>query len=65
MKTAVDTILAGKEQTYNRRLLWMCGHYLIDPVACTPASSWEKGQVQNQVGLVQVLFFMPRLRVTS
>jgi hypothetical protein len=24
-------------------------HYLIDPVACTPASGWEKGQVENQV----------------
>jgi transposase len=29
----------------------MCSHYLIDPVACTPASGWEKGQVENQVGL--------------
>jgi len=27
----------------------MCGHYLVDPVACTPASGWEKGQVENQV----------------
>ena len=26
-------------------------HYLIDPVACTPASGREKGQVENQVGL--------------
>ena len=43
MKTAVDTILVGKERTYNRRFLQMCGHYLIDPVACTPASGWEKG----------------------
>src|SRR5436305_7024235 len=23
-------------------------HYLVDPVACTPASGWEKGQVENQ-----------------
>ncbi|MGY3405057.1 transposase [Bradyrhizobium sp. GM5.1] len=39
----------------------MCSHYLVDPVACTPASGWEKGQVENQVGLVQ-RFFTPRLR---
>ncbi|HTN63450.1 MAG TPA: IS21 family transposase [Devosia sp.] len=65
MKTAVDTILVGKERVYNRRFLQMCGHYLIDPVACTPASGWEKGQVENQVGLVRERFFTPRLRVSS
>jgi transposase len=65
MKTAVDTILVGKDRVYNRRFLQMCGHYLVDPVACTPASGWEKGQVENQVGLVRERFFTPRLRVTS
>jgi transposase len=29
---------------------------------CTPASGWEKGQVENQVGLVRERFFTPRLR---
>jgi hypothetical protein len=43
----------------------MCGHYLVDPVACTPASGWEKGQVENQVGLVRERFFTPRLRVKN
>ena len=43
----------------------MCSHYLIEPVACTPASGWEKGQVENQVGLVRERFFSPRLRVKS
>src|SRR5262249_13842414 len=37
----------------------------VDPVACTPASGWEKGQVENQVGLVRERFFTPRLRVKS
>jgi transposase len=50
MKTAVETIFVGKDHLYNRRFLQMCGHYQIDPVACTPASGWEKGQVENQVG---------------
>jgi transposase len=57
MKTAVETIFVGKERAYNRRFLQMCGHYLVDPVACTPASGWEKGQVENQVGLVRERFF--------
>ena len=65
MKTAVETIFAGKERVYNRRFLQMCGHYLVDPVACTPAAGWEKGQVENQVGLVRERFFTPRLRVKS
>ncbi|HOW50166.1 MAG TPA: IS21 family transposase [Rubrivivax sp.] len=65
MKTAVEAILVGRERSYNRRFLQMCSHYLVDPVACTPASGWEKGQVENQVGLVRERFFSPRLRVAS
>jgi transposase len=65
MKTAVETIFVGRERAYNRRFQQMCSHYLVDPVACTPASGWEKGQVENQVGLVRERFFTPRLRVTS
>ena len=65
MKTAVDAIFTGKERAYNRRFQQMCGHYLVDPVACTPASGWEKGQVENQVGTVRQRFFAPRLRAKS
>jgi transposase len=62
MKTAVEAIFVGKARLYNRRFLQMCSHYLVEPVACTPASGWEKGQVENQVGLVRERFFTPRLR---
>jgi transposase len=65
MKTAVETIFVGKDRQYNRRFLQMCSHHLVDPVACTPASGWEKGQVENQVGLVRERFFTPRLRFKS
>src|SRR6202048_4829815 len=65
MKPAVETIFVGRERAYNRRFLQMCSHYLVDPVACNPASGWEKGQVENQVGLVRERFFSPRLRVKS
>jgi len=65
MKTAVDAIFVGRERAYNRRFQQMCGHYLVEPVACTPASGWEKGQVENQVGTVRQRFFSPRVRVKS
>jgi transposase len=65
MKTAVETVFIGKDRQFNRRFLQMCGHYLVEPVACTPAAGWEKGQVENQVGVVRERFFTPRLRVAS
>jgi transposase len=65
MKTAVDTIFVGKDRQYNRRFLQMCSHHLVDPVACTPAAGWEKGQVENQVGVARERFFTPRLRFKS
>ncbi len=60
MKTAVDAIYAGKTRRFNRRFEEMCSHYLVEPVACTPASGWEKGQVENQVGYVRDNIFRPR-----
>jgi len=65
MKTAVDAVFVGKDRLFNRRFLQMCSHYLVDPVACTPAAGWEKGQVENQVGLARERFFTPRLRFKS
>jgi len=62
MKTAVETVFVGKNRLFNRRFAQMCSHYLVEPTACTPASGWEKGQVENQVGLVRERFFTPRLR---
>ena len=65
MTTAVDAVFLGKERKFNRRFLQMCNHYLVEPVACTPAAGWEKGQVENQVGVVRERFFTPRLRFAS
>src|SRR3982074_800589 len=65
MKTAVETIFVGKDRRYNRRFMQMCSHYLVEPVACTPASGWEKGEGENQVGWVRDRFFTPRLRFKS
>ena len=75
MKTAVETVFVsrasarapsdGKERKFNRRFPQMCSHYLVAPTACTPASGWEKGQVENQVGLIRERFFTPKVRVQS
>ena len=62
LKTGGGDDLCRQEAPLQSPALRMCGHYLVDPVACTPASGWEKGQVENQVGLVRERFFTPRLR---
>ena len=61
MKTAVDAIFVGKERLFNRRFLQMMSHYLVEPTPCTPAAG-EKGQIENQVGIVRQRFFSPRLK---
>jgi hypothetical protein len=65
MKTAVDAVFMGKARRFNSRFQEMCSHYVIDPVACTPASGWEKGQVENQVGYARDNIFKPRLRFAT
>ena len=57
LKTVVTKVLMGKDRVFNRRFLCLASHYLFEPVACTPAAGWEKGQVENQVGLVRRRFF--------
>lgn len=64
-KTVVDVILAGKARQFNRRFLALMNHYLIEPIACTPAAGWEKGQVENQVGTLREWLFTPRLQFAS
>ena len=60
MKTAVDAVFVGKDRRFNRRFAQLMSHHLIEPTACTPAAGWEKGQVENQVGVVRKRFFAPR-----
>ena len=65
MKTAIKPVLLGKEREFNERFLQMCSHHVFEPVACTPAAGWEKGQVENQVGTGRCNFFTPLLKVAS
>ncbi len=61
MKTAVKSIGIGKERVFNDQFLTMMNHFLIEPVACTPASGWEKGQVERQVRTLRKQLFEPTL----
>jgi hypothetical protein len=50
MKTAVETIFAGKDRLYNRRFLEMCSHYLESPThfACAcPRRPYSIGPNHN------------------
>jgi hypothetical protein len=40
----------------------MASHYLFEPVACTPAAGWEKGQIESQVKFMRQRLFVPRLK---
>jgi len=61
-KTMVRAIGVGKRRQFNTRFLAMMNHYLIEPVACTPAAGWEKGQVENQVAAIRQWRFTPKPR---
>ena len=61
-KTMVKSIGVGKGREFNTRFLSMMNHYLIEPVACTPAAGWEKGQVENQVSSIRQWLFTPKPR---
>ena len=60
LKTVVNKVLMGKERIFNRRFVSLASHYLFEPIACTPAAGWEKGQIEKQVGTVRQRFFNQR-----
>ncbi len=65
LKTVVTKILQGKDRTFNRRFVQLASHYLVEPVACTPAAGWEKGQVENQVSFMRNRIFVPRVKCAN
>jgi transposase len=60
-KTMVTYVSRSKDRIFHPRFLALMNHYVIEPVACTPASGWEKGQVENQVHFLRGELFTPRL----
>ncbi len=65
MTTAVSKILRGKRRELNPRFEELCAHYLVEPTMCTPAAGWEKGQVENTVGLMRKRFLAGRTKFAS
>ena len=64
-KTMVIYVSRSKDRVFHPRFLALMNHYVMEPVACTPAAGWEKGQVENQVGVVRRRFFVPRPKFKS
>jgi hypothetical protein len=65
LKTVVDAVLRGKNRDFNKRFMAMANYYVFEPIACTPASGWEKGQVESQVKFLRNNLFLPMLSVDS
>ncbi len=65
MKTAIQKILVGKDRIFNKRFSELASHYLFEPIACTPAAGWEKGQVEHQVETSRSNFFTPLVKVNT
>ena len=58
-KTMVVYVSRSKDRIFHPRFLALMNHYVMEPVACTPASGWEKGQVENQVQFLRGRLFIP------
>ncbi len=65
LKTVVIKVLLGKDRVFNSRFQALASHYLFEPVACTPAAAWEKGQVEKQVDFLRGRLFVPRRKFTD
>jgi transposase len=60
-KTMVTYVSRSKDRIFHPRFLALMNHYVVEPVACTPASGWEKGQIENQVQHIRQWIFTPKV----
>jgi hypothetical protein len=51
---------AAGEIRWNPRFMDFAGHYLFQPVACNPASGWEKGRVERMIQYIRSNFLLGR-----
>ncbi|AWR58717.1 hypothetical protein CLH65_04860 [Proteus mirabilis] len=56
-KTIVKKIGQGKERIFNDAFLAMVNHFLLEPVACTPAAGWEKVKLSVKFKHYENAFF--------
>lgn len=59
-KMMVTYVSRSKDRIFHPRFLALMNHYVMEPVACTPAAGWEKGQVKNQVQFLRGRLFVPK-----
>lgn len=57
----VTYVSRSKDRVFHPRFMACMNHYVMEPVACTPASGWEKGQIENQVQHVRQWLFTPKV----
>jgi transposase len=50
----------GADVRFNPRFVDFAGHYLFKPVACNPASGWEKGRVERSIQYIRSNFLLGR-----
>jgi transposase len=65
MKTAVNKVLKGSNREWNPSFEKLCAHYLIEPIACTPAQGNEKGRIERQVRIDREQFFTPMPKTST
>jgi len=65
MKTAVSKVLKGSNREWNAGFEKLCAHYLIEPIACSPARGNEKDRVELQVQIDREQFFTPIPQASS
>ena len=59
-KMMVTYVSRSKDRIFHPRFMALMNHYVMEPVACTPAAGWEKGQVENQVQFLRGRLFSPK-----
>ncbi len=59
-RTMVTYVSRSKDRISHPRFLALMNHYVMEPVACTPAAGREKGQVGNQVRFLRGRLSVPR-----
>jgi transposase len=57
---AVVLARVGRDIRWNPRFMDFSGHYLFKPVACNPASGWEKGRVERVIQYIRSNFLLGR-----
>ena len=53
-QSMLSYVSRSKNRSFHPRFLALITQYVMERVACTPASGWKKGQIENQVQFCMV-----------